>query len=354
MYLEIDEGYQDHRKTVHLCGLMMNPEAEVYPIRLWRWAVRSCPDGNLRTMTPYAVETILRYRLMDGKLYAAMVDAGFIDDLPDGTKQIHNWMKRTGGALRRMAKKAQDLQQRRLHANKPRKCDPKLCPICTGTEPARASDSAGSVPAESPHSDGDDPPRPDQSRPDKTRPVQRDPDARDPVPPSTPPAPDAARARSGYEWWFSYSLAWRDKYQRHYGNGSSDAKAQGDLTSILDGMPDAEALALWATRDEMFRQYLASTDAKLVTSRHPFSLLVSRWCDFRGDLPAPKTAAASGGPPRIEPRPETPPEKRITDAQRDEILREKWPEMHAKVQAIKARQEASARAAAEKAAGGTA
>lgn len=162
MYLEIDEGFSGHRKTVRLCGLMQNTEADTYPIRLWQWAVRSAPDGDLTGMEPYDLEIILRYRQLDGKLYAALVKAGFIDELESGDKRIHNWEKRTGAAIDRMATKAQNLQQRRLHASN--RCSPGLCPTCAGTDPARSSDK----PATSPVCTGDDPPRPVQSSPVQT------------------------------------------------------------------------------------------------------------------------------------------------------------------------------------------
>jgi hypothetical protein len=38
MYLEIDEGYFEHPKTMDLCGRMQNALAWAYPIALWKWA----------------------------------------------------------------------------------------------------------------------------------------------------------------------------------------------------------------------------------------------------------------------------------------------------------------------------
>jgi len=182
MYLEIDEGFLDHPKTIRFCALMQNPEASIYLIRLWTWACRSAPDGNLSGMGSYEVEMAVRYRLLDGKCYDAMVRSGFVDVTEDGCATIHNWATRTGAAIKRMAAKAQALRQRRLHAKG--ECDPELCPTCTGTEPAQ-----------SPERSGDDPPSPVQSSPDKT---SQDPERTVPVDGNAPatkrkrvkPAPD--------------------------------------------------------------------------------------------------------------------------------------------------------------------
>lgn len=296
MYLEIDEGYQEHRKTVHLCGLMMNPEAEIYPIRLWRWAVRSCPDGNMRTMSPYAIETILRYRLLDGKLYAAMVEAGFIDEMPDGTKRIHNWMERTGGAIARMAKKAHDLQQRRLHVKTPRACDPKMCPICTGKEPARSSDRAGTVPAQNRHGGGDDPPSTDQSSPDKTS-LPESPPARA-IP--APPAPPRPPRPSGYDLcrWFGLerSAVFPEALSWVIPTGASGK------TDAFAARLDDDALAdIRPTMNLLWRHVQAGhprwSDERIATSPDfAFGSWCSRFTELREELhgKTPKVAARAG------------------------------------------------------------
>lgn len=112
---------------MRLCGLMMNPEADTYPIRLWRWAVRSAPDGDLTGMEPYDIECALRYRLLDGKLYSALVKAGFIDELEDGTRRIHDWHEYTGGAITKMSEAAD--RKKRYRAHRDGDC-PQPCEFC--------------------------------------------------------------------------------------------------------------------------------------------------------------------------------------------------------------------------------
>jgi hypothetical protein len=121
MYLEIDEGFPRHRKTLRLAGLMRNPCAGMYMLQLWTWACRSCPDGVLRDMAPAEIEMIVGYTEGDGRCFEAMVKAGFIDVLADGTAVIHGWMERTGGALERMEARAgymRDYRQERKQARK--------------------------------------------------------------------------------------------------------------------------------------------------------------------------------------------------------------------------------------------
>lgn len=113
MYLEIDEGFPGHRKTLRLCSLLKNPEAGWYMIRLWTWACRSCPTGNLAGLTAYEIETAAQYRPLDGECYAAMVAAGFIDTDEQGPIALHGWSERTGYAIKRMEKNAAYMRKSR-------------------------------------------------------------------------------------------------------------------------------------------------------------------------------------------------------------------------------------------------
>jgi hypothetical protein len=117
MYLEIDEGFQGHRKTLRLCSLLKNPEAGWYMIRLWTWACRSCQSGSLAGITGDEIEIIVQYRPQDGECYRAMVAAGFIDVDAQGPMGLHGWMERTGSAINRMAKHAAGMRASRERKN---------------------------------------------------------------------------------------------------------------------------------------------------------------------------------------------------------------------------------------------
>lgn len=127
VYLEINEGFPGHRKTLRLCSALQDTRAGWYMIRLWTWACRSCPSGDLTGMSPYDIEIAVGYAPMDGKCYQAMVGAGgpgrcgFIEESTPGEPSvIHDWMEHTGGAIKRMEESAAD--KKRWRAHKDRKC----------------------------------------------------------------------------------------------------------------------------------------------------------------------------------------------------------------------------------------
>lgn len=177
MYLEIDEGFPGHRKTLRLCSLMRDPLAGWYMVSLWTWACRSCKDGVLAGMGPYEIEEAAKYHKHDGKLCAAMIDAGFIDKDTDGNpREIHDWMKHTGGAIKRMDEGADRKKLYRLHRDG--KCDGQSCQWCR-TVPGQSQDSPNTKPVQIPGQTEDKPTptRQDKTRQDQTRP-ERDSGAR--------------------------------------------------------------------------------------------------------------------------------------------------------------------------------
>jgi hypothetical protein len=120
MYLEIDEGFDSHPKTVRLCRVLGDVNAGQYLIRLWAWACRSAPDGDLSGMQAEDVEAIARYKPADGKLFAALCDrwspkfGPWID--VDGDCQsvkLHGWQERQGAAIARMTKHAEYMRSKR-------------------------------------------------------------------------------------------------------------------------------------------------------------------------------------------------------------------------------------------------
>lgn len=152
MYLEIDEGYFDHPKTLALCAALGDHNAIIYPLRLWKWACRSARSGLLSNMEPFAIEKVVEYHPMDGKCYYALVKAGFIDSEEHGAIGIHDWMNHTGGAIKRMESKAEENKRRRAEGK---------AKHASGEAESRRN-RASIEPVEIP-------PRPDQTRPDKTR-----------------------------------------------------------------------------------------------------------------------------------------------------------------------------------------
>jgi hypothetical protein len=116
MYLPVDEGFVSHRKTIRFCALMQDHNAFAYILRLWSWAVRAAPDGDLSGLSPADIEMAIQYRLADGRCYAHLVTAGFIDESePTFPSAIHNWMERIGESIAKMeaaAKASRDRKRR--------------------------------------------------------------------------------------------------------------------------------------------------------------------------------------------------------------------------------------------------
>ena len=181
MYLEIDEGFPGHRKTLRMCSILKSPEAGWYMIRLWTWACRSCPTGDLTGLSSYDIEMAAQYRALDGACYSAMVSAGFIDVDENGPKQIHGWMDHTGGAIKRMDEAAEAKKAYRAH--KDGKCDRQSCPHCL-KEAGRPVDCPKTVQGQSEDETwtNQTKTRQDQSSPDKTSQDKKETlPARDPV-----------------------------------------------------------------------------------------------------------------------------------------------------------------------------
>jgi hypothetical protein len=164
MYLEIDEGYFEHPKTLDLCARLEDPKACVYPLRLWKWACRSAKSGKLGKISAFAIEKAVDYEPRDGKCFAAMCSTvdrgGFIDVAGDGTAEIHDWMSYTGGAIARMDAKVKANKDRREAARKQHDA---------GTMPELCGNDAGRNPTKT---------RQDQTSPDKSS--QEGESARDP------------------------------------------------------------------------------------------------------------------------------------------------------------------------------
>lgn len=155
MYLEIDEGFDAHPKTVRLCRVMGDVNAGQYLIRLWAWACRSARDGDLSGMEVGDVEAIAKYAPADGKLFEALTAVWSSKFGPwldrDGTSlRIHGWGERQGAAIAKMDKRAADM--RALRDRKKRERGESVTSPCSHGD-THVGDQT----------------RPDQTSPDKTR-----------------------------------------------------------------------------------------------------------------------------------------------------------------------------------------
>lgn len=93
--MPLDVDYFDHPKALRLAATLKNPEAAIFPIRLWAWAAKYARAGTL-PQDVASVEEALRWKGAPGILHAALVDAGFVDK--DGIT-IHDWHEYTGRSI---------------------------------------------------------------------------------------------------------------------------------------------------------------------------------------------------------------------------------------------------------------
>lgn len=125
MYLEIDEGFDSHPKTVRLCRVLGDVNAGQYLIRLWAWACRSAQDGDISGMEAADVESIAKYKVSDGKLFAALTEKwspkfGPWIDRESDRLLLHGWDERQGAAIKRMEKHAARMRDYRA-GSKPKR-----------------------------------------------------------------------------------------------------------------------------------------------------------------------------------------------------------------------------------------
>jgi len=267
MYLEIDEGFTTHRKTLRFCGFMQDHNAFAYLMRLWSWATRSAPDGDLSGLDPVDIEFAVQYRIGDGKCFKAMVVAGFIDVDGDGNPvTIHNWAKRTGGAIARMEAAARAAKARKDRWKERQQ-------NADGTQTERPENADGTIENAS------------GTPQDKTSPDQSSPDQKAPARPRDPPWP-------AWEWFDKFKLKWAPAHgQIAYGSSPEDDRATGDFNDTLNSIPGDQRKAAEEAADELFARYFAITAAV----GHPWKWFCQRFNELR--LPRTRGSPRNMTPP---------------------------------------------------------
>jgi hypothetical protein len=93
--IPIDLDYFEHPKTLELISILKIPEADIYPLRLWKWAAKYARDGILPANVAM-IEREIRWQGPSGALHKALIKAGFLEK--DG-KTIHDWHEHVGRAI---------------------------------------------------------------------------------------------------------------------------------------------------------------------------------------------------------------------------------------------------------------
>ena len=85
--VKIEQGTLTHRKTLRLKGLLGIGVAQAvgHLTMLWVWAANGTKDGSLAGMTPTEIAEVSGWAGEPDDFLAAMIDAGYIDEAPDGS-----------------------------------------------------------------------------------------------------------------------------------------------------------------------------------------------------------------------------------------------------------------------------
>lgn len=108
--IPIDVDFFGHPKTLKLITILDRAEADVYPLRLWRWAASYARDGRLPGDVRQ-IEAAIGWRGKPGRLHSALVEAEFIES--DGFT-LHDWMNGVGRAIAIYEEKKRKQREKRL------------------------------------------------------------------------------------------------------------------------------------------------------------------------------------------------------------------------------------------------
>lgn len=285
MYLKIDEAFTRHIKTQHFCGLLGKRHAWAHLQCLWAWACRGTKNGDLTRMSVVQLEVVMEWEALDGKCYQAAVDAGFIDELPDGRRVIHNWEKRTGGSIAEMESDVERKRARRRHDAG--KCEPATCPHCAkGLKPVCPPDKTRTTGGTNPDDRRDKPGRPplDQDRTGQDRTESFSEALATPEVPDEPGeqarSPGSCATVYGLQW--AFRIRWEAKRNQTYrGDHFFPKGAREFLERLTDLGPDGFADAV-SKIPAALDAYFALNEPGLVKHAYPAKFFAERFSALAG------------------------------------------------------------------------
>jgi hypothetical protein len=80
-------------------------------------------------------------------------------------------------------------------------------------------------------------------------------------------------------WHFSFGIAWRNKFGKTYAH-QSDSVARGRFDEMLDRLETEDVLEVWNRKDEVFAEFLGSSDRRTQEAGHQFSFFASNFLFF--------------------------------------------------------------------------
>lgn len=110
-WLRVESDFVSHPKVGRLAArLGGNEEAAIaYVLRTWSWLSRFCPAGQVRDIDGTSLESACGWRGEPGMLLSHLVAAEFLDALPGGGWEAHDWADHQG----KVAAKAEKEKERK-------------------------------------------------------------------------------------------------------------------------------------------------------------------------------------------------------------------------------------------------
>lgn len=113
-WIQVYANLPSHRKTCKMrdaLGIKNNYEVVGLLVCLWTWMAVNAPSGSLAGFSDRDIAEAAGYRKTPAKFRAALVDAGFLDQLEDGSLAVHDWDEHAGllqDALEEQKRKTRD------------------------------------------------------------------------------------------------------------------------------------------------------------------------------------------------------------------------------------------------------
>jgi len=114
-WMRVETDFVDHPKVRRLSALLGESCGGWYILRAWAWVSRFCPTGHVRDTDGTAFEAACEWRGEPGKLLSTLVVSGFLEALPEGGWEVHDWAEHQGKVAQRAQK---DRERKRVYREK--------------------------------------------------------------------------------------------------------------------------------------------------------------------------------------------------------------------------------------------
>jgi hypothetical protein len=110
------------RKAARLAGTTV-PTMVGHLHLVWHWAMDFAQEGDISRFEPWQIEDAAMWDGDEGKLYAALIESGYVDAIKDGGVVLHDWHDYAGKLIER--RRADAERKRRDSAKNPPPSPPK-------------------------------------------------------------------------------------------------------------------------------------------------------------------------------------------------------------------------------------